>query len=324
MNKDLIEQIITEAKINNKYEKDVVNKYNLSPNLFSYYKRKYGLSCPKGKHLNSKNRRKHHINDDFFSEVNELNSYWAGFIAADGNISKNNKCLTITLSIKDESILSRFLRDTKSDYKIMYGKSKGFDICSVKITSEKICSDLLKNFNITPSKSLTYTPPILDNRLKDVFIMGYIDGDGSIGLYNRQKGERLQISILGTLSMCSWVRERCNEIIKNNTSVRFKKGSNIFEISYASKIARTLFKHFYDIPIERLNRKWEKRVYDHCLNFKKYENLEMYLEVLDLEMRGKTPKEISNILEISQPMVYYFRKRNSYKELKSKILDYGN
>ena len=111
MNKDLIEQIITEAKINNKYEKDVVNKYNLSPKLFSYYKRKYGLSCPKGKHLNSKNRRKHHIDDDFFSEVNELNSYWAGFIAADGNISKNNKCLTITLSIKDESILFRFLRE---------------------------------------------------------------------------------------------------------------------------------------------------------------------------------------------------------------------
>ena len=64
------------------------------------------LKYAPGKNPNShkKGRRKYSVNDSFFSEPNEVNSYYAGFIAADGCIKSNNseksRYLTFGLSIK--------------------------------------------------------------------------------------------------------------------------------------------------------------------------------------------------------------------------------
>jgi hypothetical protein len=41
------------------------------------------------------------FDENFFEVPNLLNCYWAGFIAADGNISKNNKKFSIQIGDKD-------------------------------------------------------------------------------------------------------------------------------------------------------------------------------------------------------------------------------
>jgi len=155
---------------------------------------KYG----RGKNPKSRNgfKRIYQLNEDFFGKTNEDSAYYAGFIAADGNISKNIKKLTITLQKRDQIILEEFNKKLQSTYKIRNCYSSGFPVSNLTVSSEKICLNLIKKFNITPCKSLTLKPPKIKNKkLIDCFIKGYLDGDGSV-YYNEKSG--LHISFLGT------------------------------------------------------------------------------------------------------------------------------
>jgi len=112
---------------------------------------KYG----RGKNPKSRNgfKRIYQLNEDFFGKTNEDSAYYAGFIAADGNISKNIKKLTITLQKRDQIILEEFNKKLQSTYKIRNCYSSGFPVSNLTVSSEKICLNLIKKFNITPCKS---------------------------------------------------------------------------------------------------------------------------------------------------------------------------
>ena len=112
----------------------------------SYYKRKFGIKLnPTGRAaFTARRSREYNVNDSFFSTVTEVNSYYAGFIAADGNINKNHPNLTISLAEKDKKFLEKFLVNLDSNYPIRCYKSNGFPISSVIITSRQICNDLGK------------------------------------------------------------------------------------------------------------------------------------------------------------------------------------
>lgn len=204
MEKEKVEEIILLSKERHCSEKEICIEFGINPKQLYYYKKKYNLvECGRGKSVNSRKVRTYNINDNFFTVVDQCNSYWAGFIAADGNISKDYKLLSFGLAAKDKIILENFIKDTNSENVIREYKSNSKDCVALQITSEQFCKDLFINFNITPNKSLTLSPPEnLTNELKDAFIIGYIDGDGSIGLYKSKKQKSLQISILGTLQMC--------------------------------------------------------------------------------------------------------------------------
>jgi hypothetical protein len=119
--------------------------------------------------------------ENFFSVPNILNSYWAGFIAADGCIrGYHDHYLSLGLSKKDISHLEKFKRDLRLSNKItIYDKHNS---CITGLSSNKICDDLKNNFNITPRKSKTLKPPNIKNKTNILsFIAGYIDGDGSVG-----------------------------------------------------------------------------------------------------------------------------------------------
>ena len=93
--------------------KDACIKYNLSYKGFYYFRKKHNIPCVKrGHHVNSSRfiRRKYNLNDSFFSHENLTidSCYWAGFIAADGNIAKNKKQITISLQHDDKTHLIKF------------------------------------------------------------------------------------------------------------------------------------------------------------------------------------------------------------------------
>lgn len=204
MEKQDVENVILKSKEIGISEKDICINLGINPKNLYYYKKKYDLlENTRGKSINSRKKREYYINDNFFEIPNLLNSYWAGFLAADGNISRDYCTLTIGLSAKDRIVLENFIRDTDSNYKIKNYKSNGCDCVGLAITSAKICQDLKNNFNITDRKSLTLIHPNLTTDLSDSFIVGYIDGDGTIGLYNSKKQKSLSLSLLGTTDMCS-------------------------------------------------------------------------------------------------------------------------
>lgn len=169
----------------------------------TYYKRKFDITVnPMGKaKFTPRYKRLFEVNDNYFSTINNENSYYAGFIAADGNICSNQSKLTIALARKDRDFLKQFLINLNSNYNIRDLVVKNIYKCSeIHITSKQICDDLYNNFNIYPNKSLTLTPPKLTGESLDCFIMGLIDGDGTIGLSAQREGtqDSFYISVVGT------------------------------------------------------------------------------------------------------------------------------
>jgi hypothetical protein len=104
-----------------------------------------GVQCPR--HVE--------VDLDFFEIPDMLNSYWAGFIAADGNVyfGDGNRCeFSVELSKKDEKHLERFSEDLSYKGSIKLGKK---DCVKLSVTgAHKIAKDLKSNFGIVPTKNL--------------------------------------------------------------------------------------------------------------------------------------------------------------------------
>lgn len=134
------------------------------------------------------------LNHNFFSELTEKSMYWAGFLAADGNVAKDKPRITLALKSSDIDHIEKFktdlnfagpiknfsIKDNRENFKTgLYHKSQ------IRFTSKQIANNLQSNFNITPNKSKTLKFPnhIKDHPLINHFIRGLIDGDG--GIYYR-------------------------------------------------------------------------------------------------------------------------------------------
>ena len=148
--------------------------------------RKYFIS----NNLKYNKQTRYSCNDNFFSEDNEKSFYWAGFIAADGNIDKAKPRVCITQASVDHNHLEKFKNDINYNGKIFdvvrkehreKFLKKEYYSSYIKITSRQIINDLSR-FNITPNKSKTYQFPeyLSENENIRHFIRGIIDGDGWI------------------------------------------------------------------------------------------------------------------------------------------------
>lgn len=167
---------------------------------------------------------------------------------------------------------------------------------------------MYKNFNITPRKSLTLLPPNLsDTNLIDAFICGYIDGDGSIFLYKnnvRNIQDSLSISIVGTYEIVLWIKERFSQILgkefgsiqKNHNS---EKNTYVYRIGQ-SKGVREIFKHFYNLNVPKLKRKWTDEIYDYCVNYKKRDPICRRKGVNIFDLEGNLIKHFDTLNEASE------------------------
>lgn len=198
------------------------------------------------------------INSTFFSKPNLLNSYWAGFIAADGCVidtNGNQKILTIELAIKDYKHLLVFKNTLKVNKKIaIYKNGKS---CRVSIGSNKLCEDLYKNFNIVPRKSLTLKPPKnLTNKQALAYIIGYIDGDGSIFYMKRKHFNKiykyLRLDVIGTKKLLTYIKKYINKDIK----ILKRPTESNFRLILDGKKAKTVLYSLNKINVPKLTRKW--------------------------------------------------------------------
>ena len=331
MEKETILKIIKLSKERKTSEKEICTELGVCYKTLYYYKIKFNIkTTSRGKNPNSRTKRTYSINDNFFNRFNTLSAYWAGFIAADGNISQDCKKLAIGLSIKDKNHLLQFLKDVKSNYKISeFLTKKKYKSCSITIVSSNICKQLLNKYNITPNKSLTLLPPNLTKDiLIDSFIIGYIDGDGCTQT-NIYKNGCLIISILGTLSMCIWIKNRISKIYGKQIgciSHDKKHHENTYSLTITNKAARVIFKHLYNINVPKLSRKWKDEYYDNCINFiKKRKINSKYEQILKLKQMGFSQTEIAKQFNMTPSNVNWYYKQNYFKKLEgeTKQLDKG-
>lgn len=305
MTKGLIEEILEYSKTNCIPEKEAAKHFNVNVKMMHYYKKKFSIPLnPIGNApFTARAKRKNGVNDDFFQTPNKLNCYYAGFFAADGCIGKKRKTCTIILSTKDINWLETYKKDLDFEGDIhTYKVKEKFMMSSVSFTSPKIADDLNNNFNITPAKSLTLVPPnITDKDLIDYFICGYIDGDGCIVISkNGDKQKRISISIIGTLKMCEWIKQRFSEIIGKECGTLQKLHSTsklTYTYTIGDKSAREIFKHYYNLDCPKLTRKWSPEKYEYCINYKKRNPVSRRKGVNVFNLNGEFVKHFDTLKE---------------------------
>lgn len=192
------------------------------------------------------------LNHTFFSNFTDESCYWAGFIAADGWIGKNNG---LGIEIKDKEHIEKFYKIINAKTKIYNRLRAKSNTYCIRITSKQIIKDLQQNFNIIQNKSLVLLPPnILENNYLSHFIRGYIDGDGCL------LKTRPIISVLGTQEMLIWIKELLNKNCNLKLRSNIYKKKNIYQLSIGGsiqcpKIISWLYKD--STPDTRLDRKYE-------------------------------------------------------------------
>jgi hypothetical protein len=209
-----------------------------------------------------------HFYDYEFFKLPELNnSYWAGFIAADGCV-ENNKQVSIKLSKKDKSHLILFQQHINHTGELYYGERTsnfgservyGYSVLYLS-NAQKWIYDLRNNFNIGPRKSLTYTHPVgLTDEQSLAFIKGYIDGDGHV----RASGNRIRIGAVGTFNTLTWIQAHFDQLVpaqsSNGLVAKPRKIKNCrayyYEIGY--KRAENIITVLQNLPTPELSRKWK-------------------------------------------------------------------
>jgi hypothetical protein len=210
--------------------------------------------------------RKYFYNEDYFSVPTIENSYWAGFIAADGCLSESTNSLIITLHEKDRWHLEKlaYLIGYTGSVKLRKnncGFSPENKSASIFLRSaNQLFIDLKTNFNIVPSKSLILKPPenvSFNNAC--AFIKGYIDGDGYISITNSNGYKYLTFGAIGTYSMLRWINDYCDRIVcPNRRPVGVTKTRNVYRFSITGSRALKILEYLNNIQTSCLQRKWSK------------------------------------------------------------------
>jgi hypothetical protein len=167
-------QEITKISLLNDYEllgslRLVAEKYNTSHAVVSSMMRRFGIVYKSNNHGNLP------VNHDFFSNDTLKSCYWAGFIAADGCVFKNQ--VRLALAEKDIDHLRLFKKDLGSEHKLTRVESENSVCYSFAFCSPKMVVDL-QRFGILPRKTKILKFPNIQQDMLSAFCRGYFDGDG--------------------------------------------------------------------------------------------------------------------------------------------------
>lgn len=266
----------------------------------SRYKKKYNITIKNDENPTGYKKRKYSVDDYFFSNPNIINSYYAGFIAADGCIcsrKSEQRTLRIEISSKDKEWIYEFKKNICSESPIKERTQKNkFNFCGISVTSKQIIDDLKKNFNIVSKKSLKLTPPnIKDKMLEYSYILGYIDGDGCLFLGSRNE---LILSILGTKEMCEWIKSVFFEITNGCGVIRQKRNTKIYVLNYSHRAAREIVKNLSKIDVPKLSRKMSNEIIEYSNSYKKQHN-HTFKKVFVYDENGNFIKECISLKEAS-------------------------
>lgn len=148
---------------------------------------------------------------DAFSTYTPESCYWAGLLAADGCVYKHTKAKEVayvTLSLKDKDSVCRFKDYIEFTGEVKERATQGANAYCLYVNNINICNDLRNNFNIVPNKSLIFSPSEkIPEELKKYFILGYLDGDGTITFCTTSTGRKQYLlSFVGTKNTLNYIK----------------------------------------------------------------------------------------------------------------------
>lgn len=250
-----------EEKIINDYLKGIgtmaiSEKYNLNRSVVQTILKRNNITLRK----TSPWKKKYNIN--FFDEYTKESCYWAGFIAADGNIKKNRNSVNIHLQLSDLSHLEKFAQVINFEGNI----EKTDNSCRITIDGEWYVKKLEENFGIIPQKTFIITfPTKMPKIFMADYLRGYFDGDGCVS----NTGDYLQISF--TSGSTAFLNQCIDFFYDLGVKIR-KSKNNLTEkpiiqhnivINYSCNNALKILDFLYQNSTEetRLTRKYDKYLF---------------------------------------------------------------
>jgi len=239
--------------------------------------------------------------------------YWLGYLASDGSfkLDKVGKISRISLRVNDLESIKSFKNFLNVDNKVAKdGKSFG-----ITVMDRSTCQKLIDLYSISNNK--TYNPMIVRNLTEDQFIsyiIGFIDGDGSIKLQTGRKTPKIVIKCHSSwlpefLYWHSQLELYTGELMAppkiNNAGYCSWNIGSLIVIKYLKLKSRKLL-----LPC--LNRKWSV-INLRIINTSNCRELtRRFLRVIipKLKNDGLNYKQISNLLKIQPTRVYQY---TSYK-----------
>ncbi|MCI7633035.1 MAG: hypothetical protein MSS80_03220 [Mollicutes bacterium] len=178
------------------------------------------------------------LNQNYFDEIDTQNkAYFLGLLYADGNVSKDNNTIQLSLQSRDLHILESFKKELGC-----YNRPLIFDQRSKKkensqdvfmlMLKSKHMHEALCSLGVVPQKSRIITYPyFIKEDLQRHFIRGALDGDGCIHGTNLSNEKEIRaVDICGTYDFCIGLKKiiesnlniHCSIILSNKNSFVYK------------------------------------------------------------------------------------------------------
>jgi hypothetical protein len=185
------------------------------------------------------NEKKNYENlkTDYFENIDtKEKAYWLGFLYADGYVGPNGRRFGMTLALKDEDQMDRFMQviGLDSSFKKYYGPYKNTGkFLQINISNEIFVKNLI-NKGCTYKKTFTISFPELGNIEFDLaFLLGFYDGDGS--------SNRTDICC-GNINFLNQIKEKF-KLMFDITERKNKYGS-AFYLNLGAELKRKLLKNY--------------------------------------------------------------------------------
>lgn len=199
------------------------------------------------------------INKDFFeAPLDEISSYWLGFILADGYIrrtSKNSVYWGIKLHRKDRKSLEQMTKDMGSTFPVRdyvtLSEVSGNRFCSlIHVHDRKMVSDLEYWGVKVGERNCENVFKLNSVVLRDV-IRGLFDGDGNITV---AKGKYPRATFLGSLGMLELLKD-CLVKVCGMDEVQIQNRGKIGALRYYGWRSHALEHFMYDGANRFMERK---------------------------------------------------------------------
>ena len=169
---------------------------------------------------------RHAVNDAFFDTVGVQQAWLIGFLAADGNVERGGRCWSISQAGEDGR---RVLEAVRAMIGFAGALQTRGPATVLRVNSPRMVARLAE-FGVVPAKPLIYGfPANLAPALIPAFLRGYVEGDGSAGVYHSGTASDPVLSFVGT---CQFV-----EVTRTHTPRRGKwrtirRAANLAEVRW--------------------------------------------------------------------------------------------
>jgi hypothetical protein len=250
---------------------------------------------------------KYGLNENYLDNASDRKFWFLGLMAADGFIINENSFGISQSGFFGYQLIGHLKEELKYGGPIYSGETIGENYYNLTITSNHLVKKM-SEYNIVNKKSLIYEFPILNNvnEVRD-FIRGYVDGDGSVGIYNNGSGHKyIVVSFVGTKN---FIVSASKKIPIKSSSIRKLVGENCYEIRWYGKKAIKFCEWVYSnnsLYEGYKQNKFMDYLKTHTPNFLKYEIKKE--EVKKLLNDNIKVSEIVKITDIPFQTIYKWKK----------------